>query len=176
MHTCTLPTVKLLTKPCHSAVLTSCFFESECFPFNFGTPNFLTSRIRLIESNAKSLCLKSNLEKDFVAAIYFTEISPLRSFCLGVVQQFCTQWIWSHTECKSPAWSPTPSTPPFPATHCIIYLYSEGGRMLNLRECRWTHPGYISKDENECFGLFLLLCLGPSNFQTSPPPPFLRLL
>ncbi len=54
-------------------------------------------RIWLIEGNVKSPP-KSNLQKDFGAAVY-----PLLGFCAGIGEQFCSFWIWSYTECKSPA-------------------------------------------------------------------------
>ncbi len=41
--------------------------------------------MRLIEGNAKSLRLKSYLEKDFAAAVYLFEAPPpILDFCLGV--------------------------------------------------------------------------------------------
>ncbi len=49
------------------------------------------------------------------------------SFLFGVVKQFCRFWIWSETECKTPAeyglqYNSTP--PPLPTdTHCLYILY-----------------------------------------------------
>ncbi len=82
-----------------------------------------------------------------------------------VVKQFCRIWIWSHsTECKSPAVpymvynNPTQVTqhPLFRNTLYSVYctylhLRVTRGRVLNLRQCRWTHPGVISIDDTECF-------------------------
>jgi hypothetical protein len=59
-------------------------------------------RIKLIEGDAKSLRLKSKLEKVIAAAIYFCDApSPPKLLSWGG-QQFCRILIWSHPECKSP--------------------------------------------------------------------------
>jgi hypothetical protein len=42
----------------------------------------MSTMIRLIEGNAKSLCLKSNLEKYFVAAVNLSE-APFPPECLS---------------------------------------------------------------------------------------------
>ncbi len=42
-----------------------------------------------IEDNAKYHRLKSNLERDFAAAVHCLRPPPLIGFCLGVVKQFC---------------------------------------------------------------------------------------
>jgi hypothetical protein len=59
-------------------------------------------RIRLVEGNAKSLRLKSNLEKDFAAALYFSEPPFPPKFltwsCLAIV--YVPNLVTS--ECKSP--------------------------------------------------------------------------
>ncbi len=59
----------------------------------FNILNVPGGRIRLKEGNAKSFCLKSNLEKDFAAAVYFSEAismsPPLLCVGFGVVKQFC---------------------------------------------------------------------------------------
>jgi hypothetical protein len=59
-------------------------------------------RIRLIEDNAKYLRLKSDLERDFVAAVYLFEAPSTPRFLSWGGQQFCSFQIWSDTECKSP--------------------------------------------------------------------------
>jgi hypothetical protein len=49
----------------------------------------------------------------------------------GVVKQFCRFWIWSETECKTPAeYGPQYiSTPPLPTvTHCLYTIYCTLGR------------------------------------------------
>ncbi len=59
---------------------------------------------------------------------------------------------------ESPATQP--NTPPLPRrTLYTIYKYVlifTGGRVLNLRLCRWTHSGVNISGGNECFGLFFL--------------------
>jgi hypothetical protein len=47
------------------------------------------SRIRLIEGNAKSPRLKSNLEKDLAAAVYLSQAPSPPNIFLWVVKQFC---------------------------------------------------------------------------------------
>ncbi len=44
--------------------------------------------------------------------------------------------------------------------HCLHLLSHRegGGRVLNWRQCRCSHPG-VSGDDNNCIGLFLPLCL-----------------
>ncbi len=88
--------------------------------------------IRLIEGNAKSLRLKSNLEKVFAVAGYFLRPPPLLSFCPGGGRAT----LFPYTEFKCPAvyglqHNPTP---PFPATHSTVHsTAATGRRMLNLR-------------------------------------------
>ncbi len=55
------------------------------------------------------------------------------SFLFGVVKQFCRFWIWSETECKTPAeYGPQYiSTPPTPTPHShalsVYTVHKEGG-------------------------------------------------
>jgi hypothetical protein len=113
---------------------------------------YLCWRIRrLIEGNAKSLRLNSNMKKVYAAAVYLSEVPSYYS-CLGVVKQFCidsesgpTQSVMSCSTVQYMVSNTTQHcpTPPFPATHSIhMYLHysHKGGRVLNLREWRWTHP------------------------------------
>ncbi len=75
----------------------------------------------------------------FVAGVYLSEAPSPPKFLGGVVKQFCRIWIWSHTECKSPAVYGLQHTPPPPSTH--LQSHGGGGRVFNLIECRWTHLG-----------------------------------
>ncbi len=66
------------------------------------------------------------------------------SFLFGVAKHFCRFWIWSETECKTPAEygpkyiSTPPSPPPPPHSHTLsVYniLYTgKGGRGEEVRE------------------------------------------
>ncbi len=47
--------------------------------------------IILIEGNAKSLRLKSNLQKEFTAAVHLAEAPSSARFCIGPVGQAITK-------------------------------------------------------------------------------------
>jgi hypothetical protein len=51
---------------------------------HINTLRYNRRRIRLIEDNAKSLRLKSDLDRDFAAAVIFLRPPPLLGFFLGV--------------------------------------------------------------------------------------------
>ncbi len=82
----------------------------------------------------------------------FKDTNPLMSSSMvilfGVVKQFCRFWIWSETECKTPAeYGPQYiSTPPPTVTHClytVLYIGKGGGRRRSER--RYSRGATVHK-------------------------------
>jgi hypothetical protein len=67
------------------------FFVQAVLKFGRKRWNWLhrcVSEERLVEGNAKSLLLKSKMQKDFAAAVYLFEAPPLLNFVLGSATSF----------------------------------------------------------------------------------------
>jgi hypothetical protein len=60
------------------------FYLSFCFLINAYSCSVTSRRIFF-----KTLCRKSNLDKNFSAAVYFSEAPSSSILCLGVVKQLC---------------------------------------------------------------------------------------
>jgi hypothetical protein len=68
---------------------------------------------------------------DFAARVYLSEDPSPPWFLFRVGLAFCRFWIWSDTECKTPAeYGPqhNPDTTPLPLIHCIRTNTGKGGR------------------------------------------------
>ncbi len=75
----------------------------------------------------------------------------LLSFFLGVANQFCRIWTWSHTECSPAVYGLQHNpTPPFPTLHCnhtyssYIYVVT-WGRVLNIGRGGYNDRAYYNR-------------------------------